>query len=89
MENDKRETCPVCATSVFSDAVVSTGFVIRVALRATDLDSVLEAGGGLLTSLPPQRPFFLLSILFSCFMAARFSHTTANFYTNGKLTHPF
>lgn len=56
--------------------------IIRVALRAADLDSVLEAGGGLLTSLPPQRPFFRLSILFSCSMDARFSHTTASFYTN-------
>lgn len=89
MENDKCETCTVCATSVFSGTMVSTGFIIRVALRAADLDSVLEAGGGFLTSLPPQRPFFRLSILFSCFMDARFSHTTASFYTNGKLTHPF
>lgn len=88
MENDKRETCMVCATSVFSGAVVSTGFIIRVALSAAHLTAVLEAGGGL-TSLPPQRPFFRLSILFSCFMDARFSHTTASFYTNGKLTHPF
>lgn len=53
------------------------------------LTAVLEAGGGVLISVPPQRPFFRLSILFSCFMDARFSHTTASFYTNGKLTHPF
>lgn len=50
------------------------------------LTPALEADVGVLTSVPPQRPSFHLSVLCSCFIDVRFSHTIASFYKNGK--HP-
>lgn len=48
------------------------------------LTPALEADVGVPTSVPPQRPSFHLSIVWSCFIDVRFSHTIASFYKTGK-----
>lgn len=60
------------------------GSIVRLTLTA-----VLDAVAGGLTDSSSRRPSFHLSILFNSFLDAGFIHTSASFYKNEKLMHPW